>query len=354
VRLLVMDPRSGAVLDRRFDDLPLLLDPGDVLVVNDAATLPGSLAAVTERFEPVEVRLVAPTDDETRWRAVLFGIGDWRERTEDRAAPPSLPLGATLRFRGGLAATVVAVSPISARLIELAFASDARRMWASIYDSGTPVQYAHLDHGLDLWSVQTVYAARPWAAEMPSAGRALSWALLSALRARGVTIARLTHAAGLSATGDPELDAALPLPERYDIPAETVSAIEGARGRVIAVGTTVVRAIEGNVATHGALVAGTGETSLVLGPHHRLRVVDGIISGMHDPSESHYQLLRAFTDEGILRDGFDRAVGLGYRAHEFGDATLITPRWTSSSATASRAPRMVASTRPWWPRARAP
>jgi S-adenosylmethionine:tRNA ribosyltransferase-isomerase len=354
VRLLVLDPGAGTVLDRRFTDLPSLLAPGDVLVVNDAATLPGSLPGVTVRFEPIEVRLVAPPDHQGRWKAVLFGRGDWRQRTEDRAAPPSLPPGAVVRFPGGLAATVVAVSPISPRLVELELEGNADDAWAAIYAIGAPVQYAHLDDGLDLWSVQTAYAGRPWAAEMPSAGRPLSWSLLAALRARGVTIARLTHAAGLSATGDPALDAALPLPERYDIPAETVTAITEARGRVIAVGTTVVRALEGCVATHGRLIAGVGETSLRLGPHHVRRIVGGIISGMHDPAESHYQLLRAFADEETLLDGFHRAVRLGYRAHEFGDETLILgghPRWTCSSATASRPDLTDASTRRSRPRA---
>ncbi|HUH02564.1 MAG TPA: S-adenosylmethionine:tRNA ribosyltransferase-isomerase [Kofleriaceae bacterium] len=348
VRLLVLEPASGTVLDRRFADLPSLLAPGDVLVVNDAATLPGSLPAVTERFEPIEIRLVAPPDDRRRWQAVLFGAGDWRQRTEDRAAPPSLPPGAVVRFPGGLTATVAAVSPISPRLVGLELDGHADEWWAAIYAIGAPVQYAHLDDDLELWSVQTAYAGRPWAAEMPSAGRPLSWSLLAALRARGVTIARLTHAAGLSATGDPALDAALPLPERYDLPAETVAALSEATGRVIAVGTTVVRALEGCFATHGRLLAGIGETSLRLGPHHVRRVVAGIISGMHAPAESHYQLLRAFAGEETLLDGFHRAVRLGYRAHEFGDETLILgtdPRWTSSSATVSRPDRTDASTR---------
>jgi S-adenosylmethionine:tRNA ribosyltransferase-isomerase len=140
---------------------------------------------------------------------VLFGAGDWRVRTEHRAAPPSLPIGAVLRLRGGAAVRVVAVSSVSARLIDLQFEGDADGMWRAIYAAGAPVQYAHLDADLELWSVQTVYAGRPWAAEMPSAGRPLSWRLLAALRARGVTVAAITHAAGLSATGDPALDAAL-------------------------------------------------------------------------------------------------------------------------------------------------
>ncbi len=121
-------------------------------------------------------------------------------------------------------------------------------LWAALYREGRPVQYSYLAHDLPLWAVQTVYAARPWAFEMPSAGRPLSWEILLALRRKGVRWASLTHAAGLSSTGDPAIDAALPLAERYDIPAATVRAVADTRargGRVIAVGTTVVRALEG-------------------------------------------------------------------------------------------------------------
>ena len=182
-----------------------------------------------------------------RFAAVLFGAGDWHTRTEDRPPPPELAEGARLRF-GALRATVGRHATLSPRLVELRFDGDGDALWAALYKEGRPVQYAHLAHDLPLWAVQTVYATRPWAFEMPSAGRPLSWEILLALRRRGVRWASLTHAAGLSATGDPAIDAALPLPEAFDIPAATARAVAETRarnGRVVAVGTTVVRALEG-------------------------------------------------------------------------------------------------------------
>lgn len=181
---------------------------------------------------------------------------------------------------------------------------------------------------LALWSVQTAFAARPWAAEMPSAGRPLSWSTLLELRRRGVEIAALTHAAGLSQVGDPALDALLPLPERYDLPASTVAAIAHTHargGRVIAAGTTVVRALEGCFAEQGALRPGHGETSLLLHAGFVPRVVDGLLTGMHDPSESHFHLLRAFASEPVLLAAWRHASAAGYLQHEFGDATLLAP-----------------------------
>ena len=150
-------------------------------------------------------------------------------------------------------------------------------------------------------------------------------------------MARLTHAAGLSATGDPDLDARLPLPERLRIPPETVAAIARTRqrgGRVMAVGTTVVRALEGAALDAGArpgsallrLRAGPGETDLRLGPHHELRVVQGLLSGLHDPEESHFQLLHAFAHAPLLESAHALALAHGYLSHELGDTTLDPAR----------------------------
>ncbi len=127
-------------------------------------------------------------------------------------------------------------------------------MWRAIYAEGRPVQYAYVDAPLALWHVQSSFASRPWAVEPPSAGRPLTFAVLDRLRRQGVSVAVVTHAAGLSSTGDPALDAILPLDERYDLPEPTLRAIDETRraqGRVVAVGTTVVRALEGCAAAHG-------------------------------------------------------------------------------------------------------
>lgn len=347
VRLLAIDPASGHRRDGHMTDLPELLRPGDLLVLNDAATLPASIPAVTELGYPIEVRLVSTVDPhrDDVWRAVLFGAGDWHTPTERRPPPPALAPGSTLHLRGGLTARVARTSPISSRLVDLCFDSRGAELWAALYAGGAPIQYAYVRDALALWSVQTAYGSRPWAAEMPSAGRPLTWSVLLDLRRRGVELASLTHAAGLSSTGDPALDAALPLPERYDIPARTIDAIARAR-RVVAVGTTVVRALEGSAVVNGGRpAAGTGETDLVISAGHVPAVVHGLLTGVHDPTESHFRLLSAFADPAVLARAWHHATDVGYRCHELGDASLILP-WTSCSATVSKAVPTAASTAP--------
>jgi S-adenosylmethionine:tRNA ribosyltransferase-isomerase len=342
VRLLVVDPARRSLHETRTSRLADLLSAGDLLVVNDAATLPASLLGRDDLGRPVEARLAALADEPARasqpdpspsFLAVLFGAGDWHQRTEDRPLPPVLPVGAGLRFgvSGALRAEITAISPLSPRLVRLRFPASDRGgddVWARIYRQGRPVQYAYLAHELPLFAVQTVYAARPWAFEMPSAGRPLSWETMLALRRRGVAWASLTHAAGLSSTGDAALDAALPLPERFDIPAATVDAIAATHargGRVIAVGTTVVRALEGATQLWGALRAGPGTTDLRIGPGFQPRVVDGLLSGTHAPGESHFDLMRAFASEEVLARAAAQAEAAGFSTHELGDTMLILP-----------------------------
>jgi S-adenosylmethionine:tRNA ribosyltransferase-isomerase len=330
VRLLVVAPgafRGRRIFATRTSLLPALLHAGDLLVVNDAATLPAALAGHDQQGRAIEARLCHHEGD-SRFHAVLFGAGDWRVRTEERPAPPLQVPGARLRF-GQLEATVRSTSALSPRLVGLEFHARGDALWAAIYREGRPIQYSHLQQPLPLWAVENVYAGRPWAFEMPSAGRPLSWGLLARVRARGVGIVSLTHAAGLSATGDPALDAALPFPERYEIPAATVAAVSAARaqgGRVIAVGTSVVRALEGAYAANGRLRAGTGITDLRLHPGHVRRVVDGLLCGVHDPHESHYALLGAFAEETLLRAAHRFALAQGFHSHELGDVALVLPQ----------------------------
>ncbi|HEV3460018.1 MAG TPA: S-adenosylmethionine:tRNA ribosyltransferase-isomerase [Thermoanaerobaculia bacterium] len=348
-RLLHIDPARAELVDGTIGDLRTRLREGDLLVVNDAATLPASLHGATAAGVPVEARLAGPAGDGC-WRAALFGAGDWRRRTEDRPPPPAVGAGEVLRFGGGkrgggpaasrsrgvaakgaagspLRATITSVDAASPRLVSLCFEARGGALWRALYRAGRPVQYAHTDRPLALWQVQTAYAARPWAAEAPSAGFALTWELLLDLRRRGIAVARITHAAGLSSTGDGELDARLPLAESYEVPADTVWAVERSRergGRVVAVGTTVARALEGDAASHaGRLVAGAGTTELRLGPGLRRSVVDGILTGVHDPGTSHFALLESFAPRALLLEAHAFAEERGYQGHEFGDALLI-------------------------------
>jgi S-adenosylmethionine:tRNA ribosyltransferase-isomerase len=326
VRLLAVDSRRHRFEDARAEELPRLLDPGDLLVVNEAATLPASLFGTTETGERIELRLCGHGDRSDRFRAVLFGEGDWRMRTEDRPAPPAVAAGERLTF-GELSGLVTGVSPISGRMIDVELDRRGSELWQALYSIGRPVQYSYLAADLELEAVQTSYGVRPFAFEMPSAGRPLSFGILSDLRARGVRVATLLHAAGLSATGDPVLDALLPLPEQYQIPPETVAAIEDAHAagrRVIAVGTTVVRALEGCHREHGRLIAGKGVTDLVIDEGFVPAVVDALVSNLHEPGESHYRLLRAFADDDLLRSAVAHAERQGYHNHELGDLMLLS------------------------------
>jgi S-adenosylmethionine:tRNA ribosyltransferase-isomerase len=157
----------------------------------------------------------------------------------------------------------------------------------------------------------------------------LQWALLAELRSAGVSVTSITHAAGLSSTGDPVVDGRLPFPEPFDVPQRTVDAVaetRGRRGRIIAVGTTVVRALEGCAALHGGeLVAGAGTTDLHIDGGFHPIVVDGLLTGLHGAGSSHRQLERAFVSERVLAQAMAHAEATGYLGHEFGDVCLILP-----------------------------
>lgn len=337
--MLALDPRSGGMRDALVDQLDALVRPGDALVLNDAATVPASLHVRTPSVPFVfELRLAGaphPTD-EALIDAVLFGPGDWRTPTEYRPPAPALSPGETLHFvRDGvsheLAATVHSVDARSPRLVTLRFDRTHAALYRAIYALGVPVQYSHLTRPLAIWDVQTRYGARPWAVEAPSAGLPLRFRTLDALRSRGVKLARVTHAAGLSSTGDTALDARLPLPERYEVTREAARSIVETRekgGRVIAVGTSTARALEGASRNAGGLDAlardgHAGITDLLLGPRTELRVVDGLFTGLHEPTASHYALLQAFASYEVLSRAYAHAEAQGYLGHEFGDTNLI-------------------------------
>jgi S-adenosylmethionine:tRNA ribosyltransferase-isomerase len=334
-RLLTIDPAAGSFADLRIGSLTELLEPGDLLVVNDGATMPAALEGRTRDGAYVEARLVSERGDGA-FAAILFGDGSSRMRTEDRGPAPRVAEGDELLLGDELAATIERVDEASPRLVDLRFRETGARFWSALYRSGRPIQYAYVEAPLELWHTQTRYASRPWCAELASAGRPLTWALLLELRRRGVGVAHVTHAAGISSTGDAALDGRLPMRERYDVPASTVRAVREAklRGkRVVAVGTTVARALEGCARAHGGeLVAASGETDLLIDGASPLRVVDGLLTGMHEPTESHYRLISAFVAPALLERANDHAREAGYLSHEFGDSTLILRGAAESSS----------------------
>jgi S-adenosylmethionine:tRNA ribosyltransferase-isomerase len=222
------------------------------------------------------------------------------------------------------------------RFVRLTFLGEAATVWAGIAARGRPVQYAYLAEPLALWDVWTPIAGVPAAFEPPSAGFAIDWAMVGEIRWAGAGFATLTHAAGLSSTGDAALDARLPLPEAYLIPAATAQAIQRAKrrgGRIIAVGTTVTRALEHSAGLHGRATPGAGLADQRLGPGTPLRVVDAILSGAHEPGSSHYDLLGAFADAEVLARADAELEARGYRTHEFGDSVLV---WRRPNAVRSR------------------
>jgi S-adenosylmethionine:tRNA ribosyltransferase-isomerase len=307
--------------------LASMFRPSDLIVANDAATLPASLQGIHRSTgEPVEARLAGWLSfrDPLRFITVVFGAGDHRMLTENRPQPPSLSAGDGLEF-GPLIASVERLLD-HPRLVHIRFAGSPASVMRDLTRHGRPIQYAHIPEPLMLWDVWTKIAADPIAFESPSAGFALDWRTLKGWRERGVNFTTLSHAAGVSSTGDAALDHRLPLDEFYSIPEACASAIKEANsrsGRVIAIGTSVVRALESAADAAGTVRAGEGRASGRIARGVPIRVVDAILTGVHRPGESHYELLRAFADDKVL-DRVHAAVSeRHYRAHEFGDSLLI-------------------------------
>lgn len=334
-RLFVIADHQRSLAASAFTEL---FREGDVLVINDAATLPASLMGTHLRSgEPIEVRLArchaADPREPFGWDAILFGAGDHRTSTERRASPPAVLAGDVLSL-GPLRACIESLEKHQ-RMVALRFEGAAAKVWEGLSRHGRPIQYAHVPQPLALWDVQTVIAGPPVALEPPSAGFLLDWATLGALDSRGVEIVSLTHAAGLSSTGDPTLDARFPLPEAYTIPASTALAVRRARirgARIIALGTTVARALESARDTtldgkaKGGVRAGKGIATLRLGPHHPLSVVDVLVTGVHERGTSHHELMRAFVDDGALEAATSAMEAAHYQQHEFGDAVWLEAR----------------------------
>jgi S-adenosylmethionine:tRNA ribosyltransferase-isomerase len=334
-KLLVVDG-SGEIdhVPRiRFVDF---LRTGDLVIANDAATLPASLQGVhMPSGGAVEVRLAGrrslAAGAVRHFSAVVFGPGDFHSRTEDRSPPPQLKPGDQLVL-GPLLATVEEILE-HPRLISLRFNGTTEAIWAGLARHGRPIQYSHIQTPLAMWDVWTPIAGPPVAFEPPSAGFALDWEAWLAIRARGVAMVTITHAAGISSTGDVQLDRHLPFDEPYRISAAAAWAIFHTQvrgGRIIAIGTTVVRALEHAAARDGHVHAGDGLATQRINADTTLRIVDAILTGTHEPGTSHYELLLAFTDNATLGRAYQELDAHGYRSHEFGDSVFIEKKHSAS------------------------
>src|SRR2546422_3031744 len=327
-KLLVVATR-GRIRHLPRSALPDLLRPGDHVIANDAATLPASLHGEhVPTGARIEVRLAGrhslAVDHVSNFSAIVFGAGDFRTRTEERPPPPRFAPGDRLAL-GPLSGTVESVLG-HPRLVSLRFDGTPDAIRAGLARHGRPIQYAHVPAPLALWDVWTPIAGLAVAFEPPSAGFALDWKSIAAMRVRGVAFYTITHAAGLSSTGDAELDRRLPFDEPYRIPDAAARAIRSTRakgGRIIAIGTTVVRALEHAASRDGFVHAGEGLATQRIDATSRLRVVDALLTGIHEPGTSHYRLLRAFADGKSLRRASVELDARGYRTHEFGDSVFI-------------------------------
>jgi S-adenosylmethionine:tRNA ribosyltransferase-isomerase len=317
VKLMVASRSQGTVEHASFRDLPALLAHGDLLVVNDSATIPAALPARLPDGTPVRVHF------STRVR----GLGQCWRIIELRAAGGARSLraraGERLSLEGGAALELVAPYASGPRLM-LARFEGSGTLLNYLERHGEPIRYGHTSAGWPLEAYQNVYATSPGSSEMPSAGRPLTAELIARLGEAGVLLGSITLHAGVSSLEHHEP----PFPEEFAVPAQTVRLVREVRrsgGRVIAVGTTAVRALETVARPGGEIAAGSGWTGLVIGPNRGLRVVDGLITGWHEPEASHLQLLAAAAGQDVLRRCYESAVADSYLWHEFGDSHLVLP-----------------------------
>lgn len=306
VRLLHTDKAAATTRSRRFAQLPRLLRPGDLLVVNDSATLP---AAVWMR------RLVVHFSTDR-------GDGTWLVELRKREGNHHQ------RYAGGRDGELL---PLPGGAMLRLLSRHTGRLWVAQLDVsvsrylekyGTPIRYSYVDHDWPLERYQTVFATRPGSAEMPSAGRPFTPALVDRLPTAGVTIAPITLHTGVAS---PEVDET-PYPEWFEVSAATAAAVNRTAsdgGRVIAVGTTVVRALESAVGTNGRVEAVTGVTEHIVTPAIGVRAVDGILTGLHEPRSTHLSMLAAIADNDMLAAAYREAIDERYLWHEFGDVHLI-------------------------------
>ncbi len=316
VRLMAV--RQESLTSARFSDLPDLLAPGDLVVVNTSGTLPARLTARRTDGAATPVH-VSTTLDDGSW------VVEVRRPTDDGPETGVEP-GTALDLPGGVRLVLRAAFPDPGRPGRLwrAHVSPAVSVPGYLARHGRPVRYGHLGGPVDLADVQNVYATEPGSAENASAGRPFTERLLVRLMARGVPVVPLVLHAGVSS---PEVHEP-PAPERYRVPevtARLVAATRAAGRRVVAVGTTVTRALETATGEDGVTRPAEGWTDLVLGPDRPARAVTGLLTGLHEPQASHLLLLQAVAGPDLVTRAYDAAAAGGYLWHEFGDSMLFLP-----------------------------
>jgi S-adenosylmethionine:tRNA ribosyltransferase-isomerase len=318
VRLLVARRVDGTVEHARFSSLYEILDPGDLLVVNVSATLAASVAGRRRDGSAVRVNFAtrAPGLDES-WRVVEL-------RSADGARPARGWAGESVALAGDTAELELVAPYASGSRLLLAQLHGDRSVAELLAAHGGPIRYGYVERPWPLDAYQNVYALQPGSAEMPSAGRPFTERLITRLVARGTAVAPITLHTGISSPERHEP----PFPEQYEVPDLTARQVELTRAsghRVIAVGTTVVRALETVAGPDGSLSRGAGWTDLVIEPDTDIRAVDGMITGWHEPEASHLQMLSAIAGPELLERSYEEALRSGYLWHEFGDSHLILP-----------------------------
>jgi S-adenosylmethionine:tRNA ribosyltransferase-isomerase len=309
VRMLVSRRSAGEISHHAFGDLPGLLLPGDLLVVNTSATVP----AAVRIGGGLAVHFSTPRPN-----------GAWLIELRQRRGSATVP------YRGGKPGQVLDLPGGAALTLEDRVTG---RLWRArlstavlpyLFRHGAPIRYSYVEHDWPLESYQTVFGTRPGSAEMPSASRPFTPDLVTRLVARGIMIAPLTLHTGVSSLEGGED----PYPEPYDVPPATARQVNLTRssgGRVIAVGTTVVRALETAGEPGGVVTASAGWTSRVVTPESGPRVVDALFTGLHEPRSTHLLMLTAFAGDDLLSRCYAAATERGYLWHEFGDVHLLLP-----------------------------
>lgn len=333
-KLLVINSHKETIRSDHLNNIDSYFDKGDVIVVNQSGTIPGSMQGKIMRTnEDIEIRLAGwigkKFTNGYNWIAVTFGAGDWHLKTEEREEIDNLIIGDIIIFENGLFITVREIIVKPAKFIKIQFQTDipSEELWNKIYEIGKPIQYSYLEETLSIWDQQTLFSGPPISLEPPSASFQFSWELINKLIDKGVIIVPILHSAGISSTGNKEVDSYLPLPERYEINKDAADIIQKAKieGRkIVAIGTSVVRALEANASqNNGNTTPANDITNFVISENYKPQVVTGIISGMHVPEESHMKIMLAFTNEKLLLDGYTLAIEDEYLWHEYGDLTLV-------------------------------